>query len=226
MDVLLIDLTFVLGYNLVSIIAYLIAIIVAKRNGSGKIGFWIGFAAGIIAIFGAITGAVRESEPILLTEFLSWIFFAVITIFTYVRIKKYSTLILENSNQVVSAATLPPKDIPSPVMAKEKVDVMTDIPDGGWRCSNCGKVHYSYETSCSCGKSIFDSASIVKKKEAVIPTIDETLEENSMNTVGQKDNTNTELSPFDVIRKYKELLDEGIITQEEFDTKKKQLLGL
>ena len=28
------------------------------------------------------------------------------------------------------------------------------------------------------------------------------------------------------IRKYKQLLDEGIITQEEFDAKKKQLLGL
>lgn len=30
----------------------------------------------------------------------------------------------------------------------------------------------------------------------------------------------------DEIRKYKELLDDGIITQEEFNTKKKQLLGL
>lgn len=28
------------------------------------------------------------------------------------------------------------------------------------------------------------------------------------------------------IKKFKELLDEGIITQEEFDAKKKQLLGL
>ena len=103
---------------------------------------------------------------------------------------------------------------------------MTRVPDGGWRCSNCGKAHYSYETSCSCGKSRFDLAPTVKKKEAAISTIDETLEENSMNTVGQKDNTNTDRSPFDVIRKYKELLDEGIITQEEFDAKKKQLLGL
>jgi len=33
-------------------------------------------------------------------------------------------------------------------------------------------------------------------------------------------------SDADVIRKYKQLLDDGIITQEEFDTKKKQLLGL
>lgn len=33
-------------------------------------------------------------------------------------------------------------------------------------------------------------------------------------------------SPADEIRKYKSLLDDGIITQEEFDKKKKQLLGL
>ena len=33
-------------------------------------------------------------------------------------------------------------------------------------------------------------------------------------------------SSADELKKYKELLDSGIITQEEFDTKKKQLLGL
>ena len=34
------------------------------------------------------------------------------------------------------------------------------------------------------------------------------------------------VSPTEEIKKYKELLDMGIITQEEFDAKKKQLLGL
>lgn len=33
-------------------------------------------------------------------------------------------------------------------------------------------------------------------------------------------------NPVDELRKYKQLLDDGIITQTEFDTKKKQLLGL
>lgn len=36
----------------------------------------------------------------------------------------------------------------------------------------------------------------------------------------------TATSPADEIKKYKELLDMGAITQEEFDQKKKQLLGL
>lgn len=35
-----------------------------------------------------------------------------------------------------------------------------------------------------------------------------------------------ENSPADEIRKYKALLDDGIITKEEFETKKKQLLGI
>lgn len=36
----------------------------------------------------------------------------------------------------------------------------------------------------------------------------------------------SQLSPADEIKKYKSLLDEGIITEEEFNTKKSQLLGL
>ncbi|HAH94421.1 MAG TPA: SHOCT domain-containing protein, partial [Dielma fastidiosa] len=32
--------------------------------------------------------------------------------------------------------------------------------------------------------------------------------------------------PTEQLRKYKSLLDDGIITQEEFDSKKKQILGL
>ena len=36
----------------------------------------------------------------------------------------------------------------------------------------------------------------------------------------------TPFSTADELKKFKELLDSGIITQEEFDAKKKQLLGL
>lgn len=42
----------------------------------------------------------------------------------------------------------------------------------------------------------------------------------------KKEPTASTVSIPDEIRKFKELLDDGIITQEEFDTKKKQLLGL
>ena len=39
-------------------------------------------------------------------------------------------------------------------------------------------------------------------------------------------NSNSAVSSADELKKYKELLDSGVITQEEFDAKKKQLLGL
>lgn len=42
----------------------------------------------------------------------------------------------------------------------------------------------------------------------------------------EKETTDSSPSPADEIRRFKQLLDEGIITQEEFDKKKKQLLGL
>ncbi len=38
--------------------------------------------------------------------------------------------------------------------------------------------------------------------------------------------TTQALSPAEELKKFKELLDAGILTQEEFDAKKKQLLGL
>ncbi len=42
----------------------------------------------------------------------------------------------------------------------------------------------------------------------------------------EKTSENTSVSAADEIKKYKDLLDSGIITQEEFDAKKKELLGL
>lgn len=42
----------------------------------------------------------------------------------------------------------------------------------------------------------------------------------------QKNNPTTAISPAEELKKFKELLDSGIITQEEFDAKKKELLGL
>ncbi len=42
----------------------------------------------------------------------------------------------------------------------------------------------------------------------------------------QKETPQTSISSADELKKFKELLDSGVITQEEFDAKKKQLLGL
>ena len=59
----------------------------------------------------------------------------------------------------------------------------------------------------------------------------EVFDENDFNRyqqqmdTSQKDKSDTK-DPIDEVKRYKELLDQGIITPEEFETKKKQLLGL
>ena len=52
------------------------------------------------------------------------------------------------------------------------------------------------------------------------------IEELSKSEIEKIKSNNSAISPADELRKYKELLDMGVITQEEFDAKKKQLLGL
>ncbi|MBR6514730.1 MAG: SHOCT domain-containing protein [Clostridia bacterium] len=64
------------------------------------------------------------------------------------------------------------------------------------------------------------------------PAEPETVETKPVETVVKcsvptaKHPTAEDLHPCDEILKYKRLLDEGIITKEEFDTKKKQILDL
>ena len=47
-----------------------------------------------------------------------------------------------------------------------------------------------------------------------------------MNEPKEQSVTVAALSPAEELKKFKELLDMGVITQEEFDAKKKALLGL
>jgi len=44
--------------------------------------------------------------------------------------------------------------------------------------------------------------------------------------ISQLGKATVDLSPADELRKFKQLLDEGVISQEEFEQKKKQILGL
>lgn len=75
------------------------------------------------------------------------------------------------------------------------------LKEGGWECAFCHTVNENYVSICSCGKTKKDTEQNIKEKES-----------------------NTELDTIELIKKYKELLDSGIITQEEFDKKKQSLL--
>ena len=79
------------------------------------------------------------------------------------------------------------------------------LSDGGWRCNKCGAVNAAYCGTCGCGAA---------------------RDANVQNAVNKSQKTEIDDSSIAAIKKYKELLDSDIITKEEFETKKKELLNL
>ena len=85
------------------------------------------------------------------------------------------------------------------------------LSNGGWRC-DCGQVNYNYVSSCRCGRSKWE--------------VEQRRFKEKMKAAKEAEERKPEKSNAEQIKEYKELLDIGAITQEEFDAKKKQLLGL
>ncbi|SDB36978.1 Short C-terminal domain-containing protein [Ruminococcaceae bacterium FB2012] len=102
-------------------------------------------------------------------------------------------------------------------------------PTNDWRCT-CGAMNKDYETSCHrCGKEISEvtwscSCGMRNQKNAAFcekcGKPNTTPETQPAKATLNADNVQDEL------KKYKEMLDDGLITEEEFAAKKKQLLGI
>lgn len=73
--------------------------------------------------------------------------------------------------------------------------------NGGWKCTACSTLNEAYVMTCQCGRTKADNE---RAAEVSSP----------------------EISAADEIAKFKTLLDNGAITEEEYAAKKKQLLGL
>ena len=85
------------------------------------------------------------------------------------------------------------------------------LNEGGWKCYKCGTVNAAYVTTCGCG---------VHKREN-----DRTIKEETTKEEARINNqSDQELINLAKLKSYKELLDLGAITQEEFEKKKSELL--
>lgn len=94
---------------------------------------------------------------------------------------------------------------------KEKQRTENNIlSSGGWRCKCCDRINTQHTFICACG---------LKKKEN--DTYIKPVNDRSNKGL---DTNQTENNKIDTIKKYKELLDNGAITPEEYEVKKKQLL--
>ena len=88
------------------------------------------------------------------------------------------------------------------------------LKKGGWRCK-CGRINPSYTGTCACGMT---KTAMLNPAPAPAQKVSTKQNEKVEETVS----TNN----FEEIKKYKELLDMGILTEEEFAVKKKELLKL
>lgn len=84
------------------------------------------------------------------------------------------------------------------------------LSNGGWECP-CGAVNPAYTGTCSCGRT----------KAEVLRLQKQTQEEAQSKAAQQEETEN-----LDRLKKLKELLDIGAITNEEFEQKKRQLLDI
>lgn len=78
----------------------------------------------------------------------------------------------------------------------------------GWECPCCNRLHGVFETRCTCGFSL--------NKEAV----------NEEEEKSKEASIKAAQSEAELISKYKEMFDNGLISEEEFSEKKKKILGI
>lgn len=95
-------------------------------------------------------------------------------------------------------------------MSREKHE--NDIlREGGWRCQRCNNVNPKYQTSCNCGYSLSEQKKYLEEQH---------------NKQKQQEELKMKEEKMKLVLSQKKMLDEGLITQEEFEEQKKQLLGL
>jgi len=90
----------------------------------------------------------------------------------------------------------------------------TILNPGEWRCT-CGKINALYVGTCGCGRARNEKKIESKTDEAINIVLTE-----------KNKNEDNEFLNLRKLNEYKLLLDSGVITNEQFENKKKELLNL
>ena len=97
----------------------------------------------------------------------------------------------------------------------------TSAPDG-WKCS-CGRYNARYMSTCSCGMNKSQLHVAFQPKQTA-PTATVVTPVQSQPKAAVEHSAKNEMETIAALKEYKALLDANIITQEEFDAKKAQLM--
>ena len=99
----------------------------------------------------------------------------------------------------------------------------------GWRCT-CGRKNANYTGTCACGRTKDGrnpAAEARLRKMEQEEALKRQAEEQNRKEETELKNAQPEPNKFEnlkLLKEYKNLLDSGVITQEEFDKKKAELL--
>lgn len=108
---------------------------------------------------------------------------------------------------------------------KIKSEENRTLANGGWSCRRCGKVNPEFIGFCLCGMTRGQSKTIdqrLQKEEEEKELAEKTKQESITEAITKFE----EIDKFEEIMKYKELLDAEIISEEEYNKKKMELLKL
>ncbi len=99
------------------------------------------------------------------------------------------------------------------------------LKNNGWICKRCKNVNASYVGTCACGntKSENNKSSVATKTQEA--TVDSGNEDNGA-VIAENVYKTAKTDNIQMVRQYKQLLDEGIISHEEYEKKRKELLEL
>ena len=124
---------------------------------------------------------------------------------------KFNVFLMDNQDEMyesdIEKYGLPRKT--KPKLSHEE-DRKLKISKNYWQCT-CGQLNAPYITTCTCGMT--EKQISMKKNE-------------EKNKKIQEEQKKSELDNLNLLTKYKEMLDSGIISEEEFNEKKKELLKL
>ncbi len=191
--------TAVIGYIIRGIIWGVVVDVVLDSKGIGESWFWWGFFFGVFALLVACV------QP---------------KVTTYVPLSASSKSDVPGESSFLRYSnSAQPKG--TPVKVAPVVVEPVKIPEGGWLCA-CGRANAHYVSTCACGVSRYEAENGISHSGT-----EEKLDVRKTDPTEKQDIQNMDdMDKISAIKGYKELLDSGIITQDEFDAKKKQLLGI
>lgn len=96
-----------------------------------------------------------------------------------------------------------------------KVDIAR--PETDWKCKKCKKLNPGYTGTCSCGNTR-------EENDAPLRAIQERRAAEARALANEKIKQDSELDNLLTLSAYKDLMDKGVITKEDFESKRKELL--